>query len=822
MTLQNHNDRDAVQQLLESIPYSEDKKLFSETLDEEINKLSLFLRDSLPIGLIASGFLANCALTHFFDKKLEEYKMQKEEKIYVTRYTDDMMFIASKAESVVDIMKKAASLLSSIQLKASNEKMNPNIFEKEDEVPIAKKVPIVKKHDCIPGSTAVIEKLSQFGEHKLWAMNHEQLKQYIAEMLNLLETKFDNSEIKDETKVSFASWRLRTGTKEAIDREITYPGTRIKDALRDALARLPHKVSLIEYYVMHLFDISCREEILEDFSNFLASFRERNQMNSKHQIDDLGSYGPYLRTRVMFAISNNWNILSDKIKTKIAGILYDHLSRWYFSLPTWHEKVAMYWLLSVTGMNRDLGAVDNQQIDQEPACVQHAFAVFQCIQRNEEYLFRMRDGEFSSENVDFLQVVLHIFRLRKSAIDQNRKLFLQDELHWIRWCWRTLEKKANLSNSRSYQQFVLYLSKYCTEEITVHGFRTLLHVTLDSSTDKHKNQFFYETLHFLDIIIHDWIDYPLQKKRVDSFLEALKDLVNHQGEIVKYVCIRLKNLAWIKYYVCKNKNGMRKLPSTVIPGKQDEVKPSLLDWLSVASSRTLSQEDKLTHPLSEYEILSTMSESLSLFKEKGLNFLHEYRLRNITISPQEWGDWRASVKKEPLASNSPFPTLDSSSPIEKDLDPGWYYIQKIIDYVQSISTQEEADQFKACFVFATMLAELLSARQLNASVFDLSNIMRWKGTQYVIDYCHGPSSEIIHLITDTINCFYLFYKHQYESLGLIKVPYRPYVSEDIIEVSRFKDIIDNVRTASSRRYLSWTHGILEVRVENIDSWIKDA
>lgn len=828
-TLLNHKDEEAVKQLLKSIPYSvdEEKKLSLETLDHEIKKLSTFLKDSLPIGLIASGFLANCALTHFFDKKLEEYIMQKQDTIYITRYTDDMMFIASKAESVVDIMREAYNLLTKLGLSASDEKMKPNIDmqkinkDKSYKESIEKKVPIVKKHDHIPGSTAVIEKLSQFGEHKLWAMNHEQLKQYIADMLNLLDTKFDNSEIKDETKVSFASWRLRTGTKEAINREITYPGIRIKDALRDALTRLPHKISLIDYYVMHLFDISSREDIQKDISNLLADFQEKNQVNSKQQTDNLGSYGSYLRTRVMFAISNNWNILKDEEKTKLTGILYDYLSRWYVSLPTWHEKVAIYWLLSVTGINRDLGAVDNQYLDQEPECVQHAFAIFQCIQRNEEYLFRMDGEEFSSENVDYLKAVLHIFRLRKSKIDHKRKVFHREELYWIRWCWRILSKKESMSSNRSYQQFVLCLSKYCKEEIPVHGFRTLLSVTLDSSTDKYKNQFFYETLHFLDSIINDWIDYPIQKKHVDSFLEALEKMVNKQGEIVKYVCIRLKNLAWIKYYLFKNKNGMRKLPSEVFPGKQDEVKPSLLDWVSVSSSQALSQEAKLTHPLTENEVLATISQCMSLFEKKGLDFLHEYRLRNITITPKDWEKWRASVK-EPLASNSTFPKLDSSSPIVKDLDPDWYYIHRIIDYVQSISTQEESDQFKACFVFAVILAELLSSRQLNASAFDLSNIMHWKGKQYVIEQCHGPSSEIIHLITDTINCFYLFYKHQYESLGRIKIPYRPYVSGEIIEVSRFKNIIENVRTASSRRYLSWTHGVLEVRVENIDSWIKDA
>jgi hypothetical protein len=231
--------------------------------------------------------------------------------------------------------------------------------------------------------------------------------------------------------------------------------------------------------------------------------------------------------------------------------------------------------------------------------------------------------------------------------------------------------------------------------------------------------------------------------------------------------------------------------------------------------------------LSEFEILSIVSRCLNQFKNEKAKKPHQYRLRNITITPEEWNNWRSNVITYPLNSSGHlrhFPSLRYSSLIKLEFDPDWFYIQKIIDYVGLISSEnnEEIEQFKNCFIFAVMLAELLSAGKLNASIFDLSNIMRWKGTQFVIEQCHGPSSEIIHLMTDTINCFYLFYKHQYERIGLIKVPYRPFLSEEIINISHFQRIIDKVRLDSSTRYLSWSHGILELRVEKIDAWIKDS
>jgi hypothetical protein len=54
------------------------------------------LYNSLPIGLIASGFLANCVLTEHLDHKLDDYCTQKKNEgkpTYVTRYTDDIMIV---------------------------------------------------------------------------------------------------------------------------------------------------------------------------------------------------------------------------------------------------------------------------------------------------------------------------------------------------------------------------------------------------------------------------------------------------------------------------------------------------------------------------------------------------------------------------------------------------------------------------------------------------------------------------------------------------------------------------------------------------------
>lgn len=90
-------------------------------LKNDLQQLATFLKDSLPIGLISSGFLANCALTPFFDRPLEEYFREMEDQIFVTRYTDDIKFIGSSPKVIYDAMSQAHKLLKNIELKVSRD-----------------------------------------------------------------------------------------------------------------------------------------------------------------------------------------------------------------------------------------------------------------------------------------------------------------------------------------------------------------------------------------------------------------------------------------------------------------------------------------------------------------------------------------------------------------------------------------------------------------------------------------------------------------------------------------------------------------------------
>ena len=856
--LKNKNDRDVVEHLMSNIKYHNknyeaNKRLSKNQFEEEITKLCAFLGETLPIGLISSGFLSNCAMTHFFDRKIDNYIInyckENGKKLYVTRYTDDLMFIGSDDKVILEIMYKAIDLLKNMGLEPSKDKTIPDILPENSEQKQLKEkgkdkaiaVPVVKKYDQIPGSTALIEKLSQFGEQNLWGMNHERLKEFIENMLNLLETQFDEKEIREETKVSFASWRLRKAAREVLDRNLNYPAQRIKDGLRNALVRLPHKTSLIDFNVMLLFEMAKREDPQRDLEELLSCFAEENQAKTIHSSDDdLGRFGPFLRTRLLFALANHWNLLPEKYRPKVAGVICRHLGQWYVHAPTWHEKVAIYWLLSVIGADKDPGAVESGKVENEHQHVRNAYYIFQCMQRNEQYLFRKDvNGEFVSESLSLLNVILDIFQFRKSEEDNKRRELDAEAIKWIRWCWSVVEKYGDIHDP-IYQQFVFSLARHCKEEIPPHGFRILLQISKDNEPC------FYEVLHFFDSIIQDWLDEAADNKHIKAFIRALRDVVGDQtmdkilemNSAIRYVCIRLENLAWIRYQVWKSKNGLRNLPQVLVPGKgkeDTEVCPSLLDWLSVTSVYSLSQVDKLTHPLTEYECLSILLQCLNSFPKSSEEYLEEqvekFRMRNILITVNDWEKWRTSVIRESIEPNDKNSILpikfsnQSERQLDSSWDPDWYYINnvnKYVNYIDSDNLKEETQRFKTSFVFAVLLAKLLAGGRLNGSAFHLPELLKWRGVQYVIDNCGGPSSELVHLITDTMNLFYLFYKHRYEHLGIHKIPYRPFISEDTIDLMRLKSVVAHLYEESSKRYLLWSHGLLEMRVENVDPWVEEA
>jgi Reverse transcriptase (RNA-dependent DNA polymerase) len=201
-------------------------------LNEEnaLEKLTEYLNNTLPLDLISSGFLSNCVLTEYLDKPIKEFieTEAKNEKIetYIFRYTDDISIISSSKEFIPKVIQKIRKCLKDIGLNLSEEKTIPAneeeilkmIREKiqknlssQQQIDIEKDIlnaikngyeksklePIeITKNHTIPGSTVMIEKLSQVSEMQLQSMDNEELEEFIYEMLHLLDVQFDSNEIK--------------------------------------------------------------------------------------------------------------------------------------------------------------------------------------------------------------------------------------------------------------------------------------------------------------------------------------------------------------------------------------------------------------------------------------------------------------------------------------------------------------------------------------------------------------------------------------------------------------------------------------------------
>lgn len=826
------NDLESVKQLKKNI----------NTGDQ--NSLTEFLKDTLPIGLIASGFLANCALTHYLDNPLEVYvksllSNSKNDRFYILRYTDDMTFISNSNNFIVKVMDKTIQCLNTLNLQISNQKTKPQEYQydstrsNDDITKLIQAVPVVKKRHRIPGSTAVVEKLSKLGEHKLYAMNHENLLNYMNELMNLMVTKYDPNEIKDETKVTFAAWRLQRSAAEISYRKLaSFEYMKVPDVLLDAVFEFPYKTSLIEIYILNLFQSANDEDLLTKLNKFMRYFRQSSESPTFLDKDDhLGSYGAYLRTCLLMAIDNYWFLVPLVMRERVNDILFEQLSTWYVSPPTWHETTSIYRLLAKTNLKLDPGAVNVSLIQAAPPQVTHMFRLFQSISQVKEALFLTTpNGDFHRNNLANLQVVLQIFYQRKPKEHRIHRLLLPDEEHWIRWCWSILLKEINHKKSLAYKKFVLCLARYAKTLVPIHGFQTLLEPYPDKGEHPQEDEedrilYCNELLQFLDEIIEDWIDYSINKGHVSIFLESLSSVNGAPSKAIEYVKQRLTNLAWIKLHICKSHNGISELPYFVLDQVQSskkgqsQISPALIDWVAITASRTMSKEDKYMHKLSEYEIVYIVRFLADKLNDEKVD-IQDIRIRNVTISPKNWNSWRKGIIERVNTRKLDKHWQQTQSTTNIKNDPDWFYIERALNYMDDSDTSLEQKGFKHCFVLTVLLVQLLSHGRLNASAFDFSKILSWKGVQYVIDECNAPSSSVTSLITSTVNYFYLFYKKMYAQLGNIKIPYHPVISKETVDLELFLQKISEIEKTKSQQYLYCEHGFLEIQVENIDLWTK--
>ncbi|GED33831.1 hypothetical protein P9G84_25445 [Brevibacillus centrosporus] len=850
-------------------------KSFEESLfpsgDGSSDNIQELLNTTLPIGLVASGFLSNCALTIYLDIPMNNFLLELKNELkkdtgvlhlaYITRYTDDMMIISSNREIIWKSIQEINRLLGLVGLSLAEEKVSPkiesryeslktqinqlecldknsmlNIFlEKQlEEIKKSESPKSIKRRDRIPGSTAVIEKLSQIGENSLLAMNHEELDLYIRELLKLIDTTFEEREIKDETKVAFSSWRIRTGIAETTKRKRPFRHYRAKDRLLRAVEKYPFKVSLIDYYIMHLFDIAANEAIEQELESFLRQFSVSNEYNS----ENIGFYGSYLRTRVLLALADNWSLIPYSKRNVIQGVLFRAVMSWYNLLPIWHEKQAIYRMFTVTDITRDPGVI--QVIAGESIkSVTHSYALFKMNLRESIHFHENSDAK-KSLSASRLKVLLDIFKGRRGKEESARNVLVTEEEDFINWAWAYFHSLSPSEQNVDYWlDFSLILAKHSIKHIPQRTFQLWMKFKVNTI----RNEAIHELIDLLDRVIEDWMRYKEgSDKYVKRFARALD--ITSGNLFFAYTKNRLINLARIKQALCMASNGLKVLPNDwkrdFIQDLSDNqcsplnnVQIPLIDWLTAVSTSVQPDKSGLTNPLSELEALNLIYLFIKqLLKQNGDARQSAYNIttRRITISLVEWTDWRRSVKNGDSLDSQNFPKIDTPA-CPNMLDPELDRLKLISEYLNNFmnnlpesdkeSIQTDHKDFVYCLALSVLILQMLSSNRDTSDYSEFSKLFQWHSIQQIILEGSGPSTSLTTLLISTLNMLLLIYQTQYHQLGQLKLPFKAMAKQNVITLEEYaRRIEDHLRTAN-KNYLVWSGGILELISVDLNILAKD-
>ncbi|MEM5014622.1 hypothetical protein WKH57_28340 [Niallia taxi] len=813
-----------------------------ETDNAPIEELFKLLKTTLPTNLIASGFLSNCALTEFFDCELEKYmvKIQKEndEKVFITRYTDDIMVISSNQKVVSNMINKIAELLNNMELSISVEKCRPkpfsskyldiendinnfvlNEYKSKGNNPIDERIlkyikhstnkllnndcPVVEKHEKIPGSTTVIEKLSQLNDQTLWAMNNKEIEKYLIEVLKLMEVTFSQDEIRDETKVTFTAWRVRKGAEELISRSQDISHLKIREALERSIKKYPYKLTLLDYYILHLFDRTKFEPISDIINKLLENLKQTDNNST------LGSHGGYIRTRFIYTVIHNWHLVSPNHRNILKGIIYEGVLGWYTVEPTWHEKIAIYWLLTILGINREPG-ITNIKMDSALENMKTLFLTS-----------RMQVPNLTPKTDLFTSLILDSFRLRKNNSDLINKVSEIEEKEWIHWRWESLLKENDEKLKKIHLNTLIMLIKYNKEVVPINGFRFLIK-KLNSefiSISEGNRLIYLEAISIVDSIIEEWVRSP-SSITVSNFMLALSNNKKNQDKynrkpLREYSSNKIINLSEIiKVLKLEPLENINSLPQDILQTiglHKGDKKIPLIDWLNVTENLFLSNT-KVNQPLSELEIASLILSIIPKFNTSNYFYINPHRL---VITIKDWKEWRNNNNNSQQNSHTVnIDVIEGKDPLLGGVDNTF---RKILDEI----TETQKD-FSKCYVLSTILFRLLVKQGMSRDYYNVSNLLSWKGLQEFLKKGSFPSTRYVALLVSTLNASQFLYKDYYQDVDYTMLPYKqitPYKRGIILK--EYKKEIQEQYNYLKQNYLSWNNGVIEKIIIDVDMLIKE-
>ncbi len=804
------------------------KAIGTETVD--------LLIDCLPTGLIASGFLANCVLTHYLDIPINEFRIKKtsEGKVtHLTRYTDDIMIISSDEETIYEGIHKIRGLLNSIGLRMSEDKTRPIL--KEDMIKsITKdikslsttqandviehilqdsiKCPRVGKFDNLPSSTALIDKLSQLGDQHVRAMNQSELEKYLTELMELVNTEFAADEIRDDTKSSFASWKIRKTANDARYRDLDTKQS-VTETLKRMYMKYPYKLSLVSCYILHLMEIPFDEKVEELFTEMLKSAKKNDRQ------DQPGFYGSYMRTHIMFCIAENWKNVGAEIRSKLGAIIQREIMGWYDqdTYLTWHEQYAIYWALSNISINtRGVPMLNESPIE----LVNRAYR-----------LFRIMDHDVESGN-DPVLIALMSEIWRNNRPKNKREHATEDESQWIGWLWKriTSNMKGWEWKNEGHGRVWIEISTGRENVITTYGFRRLmelaeLHIEtfLEDNSISHNEEYFEISPIFngvIDILnksVTKWVEQSNSMFNA-RFLRAIR-MVSKNYKIKSYLMNRLRNLKEIDRTLLSKKNIIGNVPS--FTSDKNKIIP-LQDWVEIISILPQRLEvveipKELLH-LTETEITLLLIEvskriiaeldnrasrdsNVDIFNSRTL--WSKTSLNRIGLSVEDWNKWRNGDLSFGIDFTDDF-VIYSDTYLS-----AWAYT----------NTFFLDEEFLICYSLSVLLLLLISKKHIYSGAAGIKRLRGWTKISDVIAHSEFPSTVLAEVIAGSLNYQRPFYNY-YAEHGGIELPLLPLEKEPIINLADYLQVLEDHLSNVQSRVLIGDTGLREMRFIDLDKIVR--
>jgi hypothetical protein len=798
-------------------------------LDPDLRSLKIKsddLEKKLPIGLISAGFLANCVLTKHLDCKLDDFCMEERKKgnpTYVTRYTDDVLIVSSKAETVFSTLDKIGSWLGKIGLKLSGEKTKPmqkSFFEEQhnnkfgelgltaDQIEglyqIHIKCPRIGFNDSIPGTKRIVDKLSVIGDQNLSALTNKELRDFLNEIFQLIDTKFAPEEIKDDTKASFASWRLKKAAKELSERKLLKSSenefTQIIDKLRSSFHRYPYKLLLLDSYIIFL---------LENYENFNKQIKQELKnlfaFLNPHDTQKTDSYAScrFLRTKMLFTIAAYWSSLQLDSRRQVKEIIYTEISNWYYTVhPCWHEQIAVYWLFTVADIKHDTHLANGK----DPVVVR----IFN--------LWKLNRQDITIEIDPALVMTMSSVLKRRRVQDLPRQPLSSSETNWIKWMWSNLEKKSYTYRTKAPRMW-LELAYGREEIVPQFGFRQIISIAeqQEEDLDTHnilmhsegKIPILNSVIDIIDRMIVFWLINSGEKFVVD-FISAVGKFPE-QSKIREYIMERMTNLDLIKIWV-QLEIANSSMPDFISNYNwRDPDYPELLkkdsiatknvpikDWLDAISvCQQFEQIPKIMFPLNETEITELIRSIIRELRKKAF----VPNTMNILINKQEWFKWRKQKRRDSGELTCCLPKINIET---VDYWDDYYYSPWL--YFRDM----QLDVKSVCYSLVKLLMRLM-ARRKYSNEHGIMRLHGWVNMGNIIYLAASPSSMMVELIAGALNYQRPLYEYLSEQWGL-SLSLLPLEALLIKELDVFGDIIEKHWEESC---LNYKHG-LEIKSVDID------